>query len=91
MVSKISQADEFGKTYFGFMCHVLIGGETDGEIKYELPDSFANMSIADYKLLIQKQSGAGEVPVTVHVKTKDGEFTQNQTLANDLSFENITQ
>jgi hypothetical protein len=85
MVSKISEGEEFGKTYFGFMCHVLIGGQTDGQIKYELPESFSN--IADYKLLIQKQSGAGDVPVKIHIKTKDGEYNQEQTLTSDLNFE----
>jgi hypothetical protein len=85
MVSHLNTANEFGKTYFGFMCHVLIGGETNAEIKYELPESFSN--IEDYKLLIQKQSGAGDVPVTIHIKTANGEFDQAQTLMNDLNFE----
>jgi hypothetical protein len=84
MVSKISESKEFGKTYFGFMCHVLIGRETNSEIKYELPEKFA---VEDYRLLIQKQSGAGEVPVTVHVKTKDNDYTQEQKLVNNLKFE----
>ncbi len=83
MVSRINTNEEFDKTYFGFMCHVLIGGETDGRIKYELPESFSN--IEDYRLLIQKQSGAGDVPINVHIKTKDGEFTQQQVLTNDLN------
>jgi len=85
MVSRINTDDAFEKTYFGFMCHVLIGQETDAIIKYELPESFGNIS--DYKLLIQKQSGAGEVPVSIHVKTKDGEYDQQQTLLSDLRFE----
>jgi hypothetical protein len=39
-------------------------------------------------LLIQKQSGVDNIPVKVHVKTKDGkEFNQEQTLDNDLKFE----
>jgi hypothetical protein len=86
MVSHINTADEFGKTYFGFKLDVLIGHETDATIHYQLPASFSNMSINDYQLLIQKQSGVTDVPVTVHVKTKDGEFTQQQTLMNDLNF-----
>lgn len=86
MVSHISTADEFNKTYFGFKLDVLIGRETDATIRYQLPASFANMSIKDYKLLIQKQSGMNNVPVSVHVKTADGEFTQQQTLMNDLNF-----
>lgn len=87
MVSRLATSEEFDKTYFGFKVDVLIGRQTNGVIKYELPESFSNMSIADYKLLIQKQSGVGEVPITVHVKTKDGEFTEEQTLLNDLRFE----
>lgn len=85
MVSRLNTADELGKTYFGFMCHVLIGRQTEALIKYELPESFSN--IEDYKLLIQKQSGAGDVPVTIHIKTANGEFDQAQTLMNDLNFE----
>lgn len=86
MVSKISGADEFGKTYFGFMCHVLIGNETNGEIKYELPEKFASQN---YRLLIQKQSGAGDVPISVKVKTKNNEYVQDQTLVNNLRFEYV--
>jgi hypothetical protein len=86
MVNRIATADDFGKTYFGFKLDVLIGHETDATIRYQLPASFSNMNINDYKLLIQKQSGVTDVPVTVHVKTKDGEFTQQQTLMNDLNF-----
>jgi hypothetical protein len=83
MISHLNTADEFEKTYFGFMCHVLIGGETNAYVKYELPESFSN--IDDYKLLIQKQSGAGDVPVTINLKTKDGEYHQSEVLKNDLS------
>jgi hypothetical protein len=50
-----------------------------------LPEGFNR---EDYKLLIQKQSGVGDIPVKVHVKTKDGqEFDQTQILNNDLKFE----
>ena len=86
MVSHLNTNDEFGKTYFGFKLDVLIGHETDATIRYQLPASFSGMSIADYKLFIQKQSGIKDVPVAVHVKTNDGEFTENQTLMNDLNF-----
>ena len=86
LLSHLNTADEFGKTYFGFKLDVLMNGETDATVQYTLPASFANMSINDYKLLIQKQSGESDMPITVHVKTKDGEFTQQQTLMNDLTF-----
>jgi hypothetical protein len=85
MVSRITKGEEFGKTYFGFMCHVLIGRETNATIKYELPENF---DASNYRLLIQKQSGVGDIPVKVHLKTKDGkEYSQDQILDNDLKFE----
>ena len=85
MVSYPNIGEEFGKTYMGFICHVLIGGETNAMIKYELP---ADFNKDDYRLLIQKQSGVGNIPVKVHLKTKDGkEYDQEQTLDNDLKFE----
>lgn len=84
MVSRIATSEEFNKTYFGFKVDVVMGREVDGTIVYTLPD---NIKAEDYKLLIQKQSGAGDVPVTVHIKTRDGEFTQQQTLKSDLKFE----
>ncbi len=85
MVSHISSDDEFGKTYFGFKVDVVMGTEVDGQIVYTLPDSITS---DNYKLLIQKQSGAGNVPVTVHVKMKDGkQYSQQQTLLSDLNLQ----
>jgi hypothetical protein len=85
MVSRINDGQEFGKTYFGFLCHVLISGETNATITYQLPENFdAN----NYRLLIQKQSGVQNIPIAVNLKTKDGEtFNQQQTLDNDLNFQ----
>lgn len=84
MVSRLNTSKEFNKTYFGFKVDVVIGREVDGEIIYTLPE---NIKSQDYKLLIQKQSGAGDVPVSIHIKTKEGdEYTQNQILLNDLNF-----
>ncbi|MFA7209292.1 MAG: DUF4012 domain-containing protein [Parcubacteria group bacterium] len=85
MVSPIGgTVDEFGKTAFGFMLHTLIGGETDAMIKYELP---VNFSADEYRLLIQKQSGVGDLPVKIHIKTKEGEFNQESVLKGDLKFQ----
>jgi hypothetical protein len=84
MVGYPNIGEEFGKTYFGVVVHVVMGTETNGMIKYELPNNFgAN----DYKLLIQKQSGAYSIPVHVKLKTKNGEYSQDQALNNDLKFE----
>ena len=84
MVSLANKGEEFEKSYFGFICHVLIGGETNAIIKYELPDGF---DVNDYRLLIQKQSGVENIPFKVHLKTKDGEYNQEQMLDKDLKFE----
>ncbi|MFZ2188686.1 MAG: DUF4012 domain-containing protein [Candidatus Moraniibacteriota bacterium] len=84
MMNNISAGEDFGKSWIGFMGHVLIGGETDVKIKYELPAEFPR---DNYKLLIQKQSGVSDIPVKVHVKTKDGEFNQEQMMNSDLHFE----
>jgi len=84
MVSYPNIQEEFGKTYFGFTLHTIIANETNAYIKYELPENFDK---DNYRLLIQKQSGVGDVPVKVTVKTKDGVATQEQTLKNDLRFE----
>lgn len=84
MVSLANKGEDFEKTYFGFICHVLIGRETNAIIKYELPAGF---NIDDYRLLIQKQSGVGNIPFKVHLKTKDGEYNQEQILDKDLKFE----
>lgn len=84
MVSRITKGEEFGKTYFGFMCHVLIRRETNAIIKYELPEGF---DVSSYRLLIQKQSGVGGIPIKVNLRTKDGQFNQEQILNNDLKFE----
>lgn len=84
MMNNISAGEDFGKNWIGFMGHVLIGGETDVKIKYELPAEFPR---DNYKLLIQKQSGVSDIPVKVHVKTKDGDFNQEQVMNSDLNFE----
>ncbi len=86
MVSYPNIQEEFGKTYFGFIVHTIIGKETDAFIKYELPENFDK---ENYRLLIQKQSGVGDVPVKVTVTTKNGTVTQEQILKKDLRFEFI--
>lgn len=75
--------EAFGKTYFGVFVDVLIGGQTAGMIKYELPDTVTE---ENYRLLLQKQSGVGTLPVSVHIKTKDGKtFDQTADVQKDLT------
>ncbi len=76
--------EEFNKTYFGSLLHVLIGGQTNIRIKYELPDTITK---DNYHLLIQKQSGVGSIPVKVTVKKDGKEFNQEQTMIKDLKLE----
>lgn len=76
--------EEFGKTYFGVKVDVLINRTTDAMIKYQLP---ADFNKDDYKLLIQKQSGMGDVPIKVHIKTADKEYEYDDILVKDLKFE----
>lgn len=82
MVGSPLTDEAFNKTYFGVFVDVLIGGETQGMIRYELPDT---ITPENYRLLIQKQSGVGTLPVTIHMKTKDGEYDQNAELMKDLN------
>jgi len=84
MIGYPNITEEFNKITFGVVVHVLIGKETNGMIKYELPETIDQ---ENYKLLIQKQSGTGDIPVKVHLKTKYGEFDQEQILTKDLKFE----
>ena len=78
-----SDSTELDKTVFGYKVDAVMNSSLDTSIKYELPDT---IKADGYQLLIQKQSGIGNIPVTVHLKTDKGEFTQTATLAKDLKF-----
>ncbi|MDD5083975.1 MAG: DUF4012 domain-containing protein [Candidatus Moranbacteria bacterium] len=78
---------DFNKTIFGYKVDAVMNQALATGIKYELPDT---IKADGYQLLIQKQSGIGNIPVTVHIKTDKGEFTQEATLAKDLKF-NFTE
>ena len=84
MVSYPNVGKEFGKTFFGFTLHVLIGGETNVMVKYELPESFDR---ENYRLLMMKQSGVEDIPVKVNIKNNDGELSQSGVLTKDLKFQ----
>lgn len=82
MISPPLTDEAFNKTYFGALVDVLIGGETIGMLSYQLPDT---VTPDNYRLLIQKQSGVGTIPVTVHLKTKTDTYTQTADLTKDLN------
>lgn len=85
-----ADSTEFDKTIFGYKVDAIMNHKLDTSIKYELPET---IKADTYQLLIQKQSGIGNIPVTVHVKTDKGDFTQQATLAKDLklSFQEVEE
>lgn len=84
MANNIIKGEEFNKTYFGYKLDVLIGKQTDVQIKYELPES---ITAENYRLLVQKQSGVGTIPFKIHVKTKGKDFTEEFNVEKDLQLE----
>ncbi|QQS16185.1 MAG: DUF4012 domain-containing protein [Candidatus Moraniibacteriota bacterium] len=74
----------FKKTVFGYKVDALIGQTLPTGISYELP---ATITEDNYRLLIQKQSGIGTIPVTVNLKTSKGDFTAHYDLKKDLILE----
>ncbi|MFO7806961.1 MAG: DUF4012 domain-containing protein [Candidatus Moraniibacteriota bacterium] len=87
MVSYPNIQENHGRKYFGFVFHALMNRQTTATMKYSLPESIKD----DYKLLIQKQSGVGDVPVKVKVITEDGEYNQEEVLKKDLKLNFIKE
>ncbi len=83
MVSYPNIQEAHNKNYFGFICHTIMNNQTRAKIVYTLPENLRD----NYKLLIQKQSGVGDVPVTINLKTAEEEYSQKGVLKNDLKFE----
>ncbi|MDO8565903.1 MAG: DUF4012 domain-containing protein [Candidatus Moranbacteria bacterium] len=84
MINVVTTKEAFNKTYFDGFVDVEIGqSDVNTTLKYELPST---ITPDNYRLLIQKQSGVGTLPVTVHLKTREKEYTQSADLLKDLSF-----
>lgn len=75
-------SDDLQKTVFGYKVDALIGQTLETGIEYTLPDT---VTADNYRLLIQKQSGTGTIPVTVTLKTAEREYTQSFELKKDLN------
>jgi hypothetical protein len=73
---------DLSKTVFGYKVDALIGRTLETGIEYNLPTT---ITPDNYRLLIQKQSGTGIIPVTVTLKTKDREYTESFELKKDLN------
>jgi len=75
--------ENWKKTVFSYKVDALIGTTLPTGISYTLPPT---VTAKNYELLIQKQSGIGTIPVTVTVKTADGEHMQTADLEKDIRF-----
>ncbi len=83
MINFVTTKEDFNKTYFDGYVDVEIGqSDVPTTFKYELPET---IKAEGYRLLIQKQSGVGTIPVTIHLKTKAGEYTHTEDLVKDLN------
>lgn len=79
----ISQdSTDLNKTVFGYKVDALMGRALETGIEYTLPNT---ITPDNYRLLIQKQSGTGTIPVTITLKTKDREYTESFELKKDLN------
>lgn len=70
---------ELGHKYFGALIQIPLGATRSVTWNYVLPENF---DTADYNLLIEKQPGLNDVPVTVTVKAKDGTTTEKSLVLN---------
>lgn len=70
---------DLGKKYFGAIVQIPLGATRSVTWSYVLPEDF---DTADYDLLIEKQPGLNDVPVTITVKEKDGTVTEKRFILN---------
>lgn len=70
---------ELGKKYFGAIIQIPLGATRTVTWKYNLPKDF---SLENYDLLVEKQPGLNDVPVTVTVIDKTGEKTEKSFVLN---------
>ena len=76
--------NELGKKVFGMRVDVPIGETKTITLKYDLPESIKD---GDYHLLVQKQSGSGEVSFEISVKKPDGSVSKaREVLLGDKMF-----
>ncbi len=70
---------DLGKKYFGAIIQIPLGATRTVTWKYNLPKDF---SLETYDLLVEKQPGLNDVPVTVTVIDKAGEKTEKSFILN---------
>ena len=87
-------SEELGKKVFGMRVDVPVGETKTITLKYQLPASTRSnrgepqiLKSNDYRLLVQKQSGSGDVPLEISVKKPDGsEVKAQEDLTGDKEF-----
>lgn len=81
---EVKISDEFEKNVFGMLVNVPVGTTKTISLEYALPDNVKNIP---YRLLIQKQSGSGELPFDISLKYPDGsEKRKQEVLTEDKNF-----
>lgn len=82
--SDAQYSEELGKKVFGMRIDVPVGETKTITLKYHLPKYLKD---GNYRLLVQKQSGAGVVPFEISVKKPDGsEVRAKEILTGDKEF-----
>ncbi len=90
----VEVSNDLGKTVFAREVYVPIGETRMTTLKYNLPASTqsnrgepAELKENSYSLLIQKQSGSGELPVKIEIKKPDGSVREiEDVLTGDKEF-----
>lgn len=81
---EVQYSEELGKKVFGAQVFVPVGETKTITLKYQPPKSVKS---GDYHLLVQKQSGSGDVPIEITVKYPDGrEVKAQEDLNGDREF-----
>lgn len=81
----VGTADDttLNKTIFGYKVDALMNQTLPTSIRYELPET---ITAENYQLLIQKQSGTGDIPVKVTIRTAEGDVSEEAILKKDIRF-----
>lgn len=82
---EVKFSQEFEKNVFGRSVYVPIGKTETIVMKYNFPRGYFQED--SYNLLVQKQSGSGELPVKITLKRADGsEVSADEVLTGDKEF-----
>ena len=78
-------SEELGKNVFGMLVFVPIGQSQTVSLKYQLPVAVKKNP---YNLMLQKQSGSGDLPMEITIRKADGSTAHaHENLVGDKSFD----